>query len=166
MAEIGPGSPVKVDGADTKLAWRKYSLLYKSNSGFATSGINMRVMRYADVLLLLAECENELGNSARAISLMNQVRARKSVEMPPYPTKNYPCGNKAQVFEAVQHERMVELAAEQVRNFDILRWRKNKKQTTEPISYFTANKFELLPLPQSEIDNNPNIDNKDQNPGY
>ncbi|MFY7909725.1 MAG: RagB/SusD family nutrient uptake outer membrane protein, partial [Emticicia sp.] len=83
-----------------------------------------------------------------------------------YPTKNYPCSNKAQVFEAVQHERMVELAAEQVRNFDILRWRKNKKQTSEPISYFTANKFELLPIPQSEIDNNPNIDNKDQNPGY
>lgn len=166
MAEIGPGSPVKVDGADIKLAWRKYSLLYKSNSGFATSGINMRVMRYADVLLMLAECENELGNSARAITLMNQVRARKSVDMPPYPTKNYPCSNKAQVFEAVQHERMVELAAEQVRNFDILRWRKNKKQTSEPISYFTPNKFELLPLPQSEIDNNPNIDNKDQNPGY
>jgi hypothetical protein len=60
----------------------------------------------------------------------------------------------------------VELAAEQVRNFDILRWRKNRKLTAEPISYFVANKHELLPIPQTEIDNNPNISQSDQNPGY
>lgn len=166
MGKIGPGSEITVDGKATKLAWKKYSLLYKVNSGFVTSPINMRVMRYADVLLMLAECENELGNSAKAITLMNQVRARKSVDMPAFPTKNYPCDSKAKVFEAIQHERAVELAAEQVRNFDILRWRKNKKQNAEPISYFTANKYELLPIPQSEIDNNPKIDQKDQNPGY
>lgn len=160
------GNTSKLDGKDLKISWRKYSILYKSNAGFASSGINMRVMRYADVLLMLAECENELGNSAKAITLMNQVRARKSVDMPAYPTKNYPCDSKAKVFEALQHERAVELAAEQVRNFDIIRWRKNKKQTLEPITYFAANKHELLPIPQSEIDNNPKIDQKDQNPGY
>ncbi|MCP9763854.1 RagB/SusD family nutrient uptake outer membrane protein, partial [Lacihabitans soyangensis] len=160
------GNSSTVDGKTMKISWRKYSLLYKSNAGFATSGINMRVMRYADVLLMLAECENELGNSAKAISLMNQVRARASVAMPAYPTANYPCDSKAKVFEALQHERYVELAAEQVRNLDLIRWRKNKKQTAEPISYFTANKHELLPLPQTEIDNNPKIEQKDQNPGY
>ncbi|WP_337042275.1 RagB/SusD family nutrient uptake outer membrane protein [Emticicia sp. 17c] len=166
MDENVQGNSSKRDGKTFKISWRKYSVLYKSNSGFTTSGINMRVMRYADVLLMLAECENELGNSARAIQLMNQVRARASVNMPPYPTKNYPCDSKASVFAAIQHERYVELAAEQIRNFDIIRWRKNKKQTTEPISYFVVNKHELLPLPQTEIDNNPNIDPKDQNPGY
>jgi len=160
------GNSSKIDGKTLKISWRKYSVLYKSNAGFTTSGINMRVMRYADVLLMLAECENELGNSAKAIQLMNQVRARASVNMPAYPTKNYPCDSKASVFAALQHERYVELAAEQVRNFDIIRWRKNKKATSEPISYFVANKHELLPLPQTEIDNNPNIDPKDQNPGY
>jgi starch-binding outer membrane protein, SusD/RagB family len=160
------GNSSTVDGKTMKISWRKYSLLYKSNAGFATSGINMRVMRYADVLLMLAECENELGNSERAISLMNQVRARASVAMPAYPTANYPCDSKAKVFEALQHERYVELAAEQVRNLDLIRWRKNKKLTAEPISYFAANKHELLPLPQTEIDNNPKIEQKDQNPGY
>ena len=160
------GNVSKLDGKDLKISWRKYSILYKSNTNSASSGINLRVMRYADVLLMLAECENELGNSAKAITLMNQVRARKSVDMPAYPTKNYPCDTKAKVFEAIQHERYVELAAEQVRNFDLLRWRKNKKLTTEPITYFAANKHELLPIPQSEIDNNPKIDQKDQNPGY
>jgi starch-binding outer membrane protein, SusD/RagB family len=160
------GNSSTVEGKTMKISWRKYSLLYKSNAGFSTSGINMRVMRYADVLLMLAECENELGNSPKAIALMNQVRARASVAMPAYPTANYPCDSKAKIFEALQHERYVELAAEQVRNFDLIRWRKNKKQTSEPITYFAANKHELLPLPQTEIDNNPKIEQKDQNPGY
>ncbi len=160
------GNASVFDGKTMKISWRKYSVLYKSNSGFATSGINMRVMRYADVLLMLAECENELGNSAKAIELMNQVRARASVDMPPFPTTNYPCNNKDEVFKAIQHERYVELAAEQVRNFDIVRWRKNNKLKAEPISYFVANKHELLPIPQTEIDNNPQIEQADQNPGY
>ena len=148
------------------VSWRKYSVIYKIDNGYAQSGINMRIMRYADVLLLLAECENELGNSAAAVSLINQVRARKSVDMPPLPTKNYPTGTKDQVFDAIMHERFVELAAEQIRNFDILRWRKNNKLKTEPISYFQKGKHELLPIPQSEIDNSAALDLKDQNPGY
>ncbi|SOD93169.1 RagB/SusD family nutrient uptake outer membrane protein [Spirosoma fluviale] len=160
------GNASIVDGKTLKVSWRKYSVLYKIDNGYAQSGINMRVMRYADVLLMLAECENETGNQAAAIALMNQIRARKSVDMPPYPTKNYPCRNQSEVFDAVVHERMVELAAEQVRNFDIVRWRKNKKQKSEPLSYFIANKHELLPIPQAEIDNSPAIDPKDQNPGY
>jgi starch-binding outer membrane protein, SusD/RagB family len=160
------GNASVVNGKTLKVSWRKYSLMYKSNAANQQSGINMRIMRYADVLLLMAECENELGNSAAAVTLMNQVRARKSVAMPPYPTKNYPTATKDQVFDAVVHERMVELAAEQVRNFDIVRWRKNKKQKSEPLTYFQANKHELLPIPLQEIDNSPAIDIKDQNPGY
>lgn len=160
------GNTSVVDGKEQKVSWRKYSVLYKIDNSYAQSGINMRIMRYADVLLLLAECENETGNTAAAIALMNQVRARKGVEMPPYPTKNYPCANKDQVFDAVVHERMVELAAEQIRNFDVIRWRKNNKLKAEPIAYFQKGKHELLPLPQQEIDNNPKIDSKDQNPGY
>lgn len=165
-ADIVQGNSSVVDGVTQKVSWRKYSVLYKSDQGYAQSGINMRIMRYADVLLMLAECENEAGNQAAAIALMNQVRARKSVAMPPYPTKNYPCSNKAEVLAAIQHERYVELAAEQVRNFDILRWRKNGKFTTDPLTYFQKGKHELLPIPQTEIDNNPKLDQKDQNPGY
>ncbi len=160
------GNTSKFEGKDQKISWRKYSIIYKSDGGNSFCGINQRIMRYADVLLLLAECENELGNSADAIKLMNQVRARKSVDMPPYPTKNYPCDTKAEVFRAVQHERYIELAAEQTRNFDILRWRKNGKLAAEPITYFQKGKHELLPIPQGEVDNNPKIELPDQNSGY
>ncbi|WP_373512498.1 RagB/SusD family nutrient uptake outer membrane protein [Persicitalea sp.] len=164
--DIVQGNFSTVGGKEMKVSWRKYSVIYKVNAGYAQSGINMRIMRYADVLLLLAECENELGNSAKAVSLVNQVRARKSVNMPPLPTKNFPAVTKAEVFNAIMHERYVELAAEQVRDFDIIRWRKNGKVTTDPLSYFQKGKHEFLPIPQTEIDNNPKLELKDQNPGY
>jgi starch-binding outer membrane protein, SusD/RagB family len=159
------GNTSKVAGVDQKVSWRKYSACYKSADGYyELNGINMRMMRYGEVLLSLAECENETGNTAAAVALLNEVRNRGDVKMPTYPTKTYPTGTKDQVFAAVQHERFVELAGEQVRNKDILRWRKQGKLKTEPFSYFTANKHELLPIPTFELDNNPNI--KGNNPGY
>jgi starch-binding outer membrane protein, SusD/RagB family len=160
------GNASMVNGTSIKVSWRKYSVMYKVDNGYQQTGINMRIMRYADVLLMLAECENEAGNNAAAIRLMNEVRARKSVDMPPFPTSNYKCSNKDETLLAIQHERFIELAAEQTRNFDLIRWRKNNKLKAEPISYFVKNKHELLPIPQTEIDNNPKIEQADQNPGY
>jgi starch-binding outer membrane protein, SusD/RagB family len=159
------GNTSRLDGTEQKISWRKYSALYKNADGYyELNGINMRVMRYAEVLINLAECENELGNTAAAVSLLNQVRNRGDVKMPAYPTAKYPTSTKDQVLAAIQHEKMVELSAEQVRAKDILRWRKQGKLKAEPLSYFVANKHELLPIPQFEIDNNPNI--KGNNPGY
>ncbi len=153
-------------GGKEKISWRKYTSTYKNKETFYTGAMNMRVIRYADVLLLLAECENELGNIPAAVGYLNQVRSRPSVAMPPYPTAQYPVNSKAEVFRAVAHERRVELAGEQIRNFDILRWRKQNKLTTEPISYFAPNKYELLPIPQDELSNNAKLSQADQNPGY
>lgn len=157
------GNTSTIDGVTTKVSWNKYSLLYKSDpGGYMPSGINMRIMRYADALLMMAECENELGNIPAAIGYLNQVRGRADVQMPPYPTVNFPVGTKEQVFAAIVHERRVELAGEQVRNRDILRWRKNNKVTINPVTGFKT----LLPIPQAEIDNNDKIEQSDQNPGY
>ena len=50
---------------------------------FSSGGINQRVIRYADVLLMLAECEAEVGTPAQAATYINEVRARPSVNMPP-----------------------------------------------------------------------------------
>ncbi len=151
-----------------KVSWKKYSVMYKLNPGgyYEQSGINFRMIRYADVLLMLAECENEIGSAATAIGYLNQVRNRASVNMPNYPTSAYPVNSKDEIMKAIIHERRVEFGGEEVRNFDILRWRKFNKLPSEPISYFTANKQELLPLPADEINNNVNIGNANQNPGY
>ncbi len=160
------GNTILFEGEQQKISWRKFSSMYKMNSGYYEGGINHRVIRYAEVLLNLAECELELGSPQRAIDLLNQVRARPSVDMPPYPTSNYPVNNNEAIMDAIMHEKMVELSSEQIRYRDILRWRQEGKLATEPFSYFVPNKYELMPIPQAEIDNNPNIDEGDQNPGY
>ncbi len=160
------GNKSNFEGTKQKISWRKYTSIYKSTATYYTGPMDMRIIRYAEVLLNLAECENELGNSAAAITLLNQVRSRASVAMPAYPTAAYPANSKAEVFKAIVHERRVELGGEQIRNKDILRWRKQGKLTTDPISYFQANKFEFLPIPNTELATNPNITQADQNPGY
>lgn len=166
------GNASIVRGVTKKVSWRKFMLIYKqsvSTASYHPGGNNQRIIRYAEVLLMLAECENELGNTAAAVDYLNQVRDRPSVMMPHYPTAQFPVGNKDQVTKAIMHEKMVELGGEEIRNRDILRWRKKGYFTTDPISYFRANRDELLPIPQQEIDNNPKLGTGGidaQNPGY
>lgn len=162
------GNTVMYQNVAQKVSWKKYSVMYKLDPGgfYDQIGINYRMYRYADVLLLLAECENEVGSPTSAIDYLNAVRNRPSVNMPDYPTAAYPVNSKAEIFKAIVHERRTELAGEEIRNYDILRWRKNGKLTSEPIPYFQPNKHEKLPIPQDELNNNPFIEQADQNPGY
>ncbi len=154
-----------MQGNDPKVSWKKYQRIYKAADEEARSGINMRMIRFTEVLLSLAECENALGNDGEAIILLNDVRSRPGVEMPPYPTVNYPVNTPAEVFRAIVHERRVELAGEQIRNRDLLRWRSLNKLPSEPISYYSP-KHALAPIPQQEIDNNSKLSQTDQNPDF
>jgi hypothetical protein len=151
-------------GVPQKISWKKYSVMYKLDPGgfYDKNGMNYRVYRYADVLLLLAECENEVGTPTNAIGYLNQVRQRPTTNMPAYPTGAYLVNSKSEIFKAIMHERMVELAGEEIRNFDIIRWRKNGKTTFAPIANFK----DLMPIPQTEVDNNDKISQSDQNVGY
>jgi len=154
-----------------KTGFRKYQTLYKKdvNSGYTASGVNTRIYRYAEVLLNLAECENELpGGQAAAVGYLNQLRTRASVTMPTYPTAEFPTTTKDQVTKAIMHEKMVEMGDEQVRSIDIIRWRKKGYIPTlapEPMPFFSASRDNLLPFPTSEMDNNPLL-NRTNNPGY
>jgi hypothetical protein len=174
LTTIAGDNTTLYNGSQVKIRWKKYSIMYKLDpGGFNVNvGINYRLWRYADVLLLLAECENEVGSAANAIGYLNQIRNRPGVSMPNYGTTamnnaGYPVATKADILKAVQHERQVELCGEEIRNIDILRWRKNGKLTgADPISYFQPGKYEFLPIPQSEFNTNPNFTASDQNPGY
>lgn len=164
------GNASVVNGETKKISWRKFMIMYKNNSSFHPGGINQRIIRYADVLLMIAECETELGGApAAVIGWLNQVRVRPGISMPPYPTAQYPCNSKSELIKAIMHERTAELGGEEVRNRDILRWRKKGYFTRDPLSYFRAGRDELLPIPQSEIDNNPELGSGGvprQNAGY
>ncbi len=174
LTTIAGDNTTLYNGNQLKIRWKKYSIMYKTDpGGFNVNvGINYRLWRYADVLLLLAECENEVGSPAAAIGYLNQVRNRPSVSMPNYNTPEmnaagFPVTTKEEIRKAVQHERMIELSGEEIRNIDILRWRANGKLAgPDPISYFQANKYELLPIPQDEFNTNPKITQTDQNAGY
>jgi starch-binding outer membrane protein, SusD/RagB family len=153
------GNSSVVHGTTIKVGFRKFQLIYKEDratASFHPGSNNQRILRYAEVLLNLAECENELGNTAAAVVYLNQVRARPSVAMPLYPTVQFPVATKNDVVKAIMHEKSVEMTNEEVRNVDILRWRRKGYFATEPLSWYNASK-EFLPIPQAEIDNNPKL---------
>ena len=162
------GNSSVVNGVTKKISWRKFMIIYQESAATASfhpGGDNQRIIRYSEVLIDLAECDNELGDIPGAVALLNQVRDRPDVAMPHYPTAQFPVASKTDVVKAIMHEKMVELGDEELRNIDILRWRKAGYFATEPIASFKKGRDELLPIPQAELDNNPQVAGK-QNPGY
>ncbi len=112
---------------------------------------NIRILRYADILLLAAEAYNEEGNPAKALEYLNMVRARargsNNFILPVVTTMDQP-----ELREKIYHERRVELAMEQHRWFDLARWGMLAEVMTPLRPGFVQSKNTLLPLPQSEID--------------
>jgi starch-binding outer membrane protein, SusD/RagB family len=106
------------------------------------SSLNVQLMRYSDVLLMLAEVEVELNNLARATELVNMVRTRAgncaqgpidkvtvpiddaSITWANYDVQPYPAtfADQATAREAVRFERRLELAMEGHRFFDLRRY--------------------------------------------
>lgn len=124
---------------------------------------NLRLLRYADILLLAAEALNELGQSDQALPYLNMVRKRargnNNFILPDITTTD-----QVQLREIIRHERRVELAMEQHRWFDLLRWGIAEETMKKVGKNFVSGKHELLPLPQSEIDLSGG--RLHQNPGY
>ena len=122
---------------------------------------NVRVMRYAEVLLMNAEANNELGNTSAALASLEMVRARaragNNAILPPVTTTD-----QATLRTAIWHERRVELAMEFDRYFDVIR--QGRAAALFGSRGWTANKNEVWPIPQSEIDLS--VGKLTQNPGY
>ncbi len=139
------------NGVIKKRVFRKYSVLDWTDDGFHPDGINQRIIRYADVLLMLAECEAEVGTPAQAASYINEVRARPSVNMLPITATSHD-----QAIAAVMHERIVELAGEELSNLDLLRYRAKGYYPSirpDPKPGQTAQ----FPIPANETSANPLI---------
>ena len=114
-----------------------------------TSPVNYRVLRYADVLLMAAEANYQIGNASRATALVNQIRQRAGIP-----------GASVNSIEKVYLERRLELSGEGLRFFDLVR----TGQAAQYIPGFVTGKHELFPIPQVEIDLAGG--NWSQNPGY
>lgn len=152
----------------------------KFNHGFVQPGqtnVNFPVIRYADVLLMIAECLNEQGFVANgeAFNLLNQVRSR--AQLPAKTSGNVsPALNvttQAAFRDAIIQERRVELAFENRRWYDLVRsdravtvmnahgQQEKALHPNHPAASYqvTTNKL-LLPIPQREV----TLDNLPQNP--
>lgn len=124
---------------------------------------NIRVMRYADILLLCAEAQMEQNKITEARTLLNQVRKRARG------TNNFilpdvTVTDQAQLRERIYRERRVELAMEQHRWFDLKRWGRQQQVMQAVGKNFVAGKHEYLPVPQTEVDLTGGKIR--QNPGY
>lgn len=139
-------------------SWRKYELYeMRKNYGQPDSYINSQVIRFADVLLMLAEAYIENNEVDKALPLINRVRERSDVFE--YTT----LGTQDQAREILRRERRLELAGEQTRYFDLVRWgilvqtvnaEKQIVEHAQPVKDYHI----LLPIPQSERDANPLLD--------
>lgn len=136
---------------------------------------NFRSIRLADMLLLYAEVLNE-SNSAptdKAIEYLNRVRNR--VDLPDIEDSEYYDGakivsDKDAFREQIKIERGLELALECVRWIDLKRWGINDNETLNELisrdddfNNFIIGKNIRMPIPQSDCDNNPNLE---QNENY
>lgn len=156
------GDSIKNVGVNRRFNYKSYVPFTQWQSGYNEGADqNVRVIRYAEVLLMNAEAANELGNSGQALSSLNAVRARArggNNSILPDVTVT----DQAQLRRAIYHERQIELAMERDRFFDVIRQGRGT-EVFGPLG-FKAGKSELMPIPQTEIDLS---DNKlTQNPGY
>jgi hypothetical protein len=147
--------------------WRKYLNDRTRTDENFTSGINHRVIRYADVLLMQAEALTELNQLTAALPLVNRVRQRPSVGLAPL-TGTF---TQNQLRQLIRMERAKELSGEGTRWFDILRWGlmdtqagiDELKTRDSDFTNFRLGISKLLPIPQRDLDIDRNLK---QNPGY
>jgi len=127
----------------------------------ASWGHNVRMLRYADVLLIAAEGLNENGQPNAALAFLNQVRERArgtNANILVDITET----DQSKLRHLIWDERRAELALEQHRFFDLVRTGQ-AESVLGPLG-FVAGKHELFPIPQSEIDLSEGT--LSQNPGW
>lgn len=123
---------------------------------------NLRMLRYADVLLIAAEALNENSKPQTALVYLNMVRKRARGTRNVLP--DITVTNKDQLRPLIWRERRSELAMEQQRWFDLVRTGQAGTVMKAVGKNFVIGKHELFPIPQTEIALSSG--SITQNPGY
>jgi hypothetical protein len=129
---VAADGSAKIGQAITAICDGKYRRDWISNPTVSPAdkiqyfSLKWQILRYADVMLMFAEAENELnGPTAAAYNAVNQVRRRgygQSITAP-NAAVDLPAGlSKASFFTAIVKERSLELGGEGVRKYDLIRW--------------------------------------------
>lgn len=156
------GKAYKSNMSNTGYNVRKFLVPLSVSPDYNTNSASVIVLRHADVLLMKAEALNELNQTADAEEPLYKVRARAGL------TDRSAVENLGQdeMRELIRKERRMELAFEGHRWFDLVRWENGQYALDflHSIGKINASRKHLLfPIPQKEIDTNPNLK---QNTGY
>ena len=148
---------------DKGYMWKKYQTYeFNTNENDPNSGINAKVIRYADVLLMRAEALIMDNKIDEALPLINEVRTRAGA------FEYTSLGNQNEAMQKIKLERRLELCGEQVRWFDLIRWGEamqvinQEKMAAKGVAPFLP-KHLLFPIPQEEKDANPLVAEDIQN---
>ena len=167
---------------DQGLACAKFRREYEADKkGKTFTSINFPLMRYSDVLLMIAEAENEANQAPTdlAYKCINKVRSRAGISEFVMGEKDY-----ASFKQAVKDERAMELCFELTRRHDLIRWgefvtnmkeipvKYNDSKTWKQINvnpvldYFSnvEEKYNYFPIPDQEMSVNKKI--TENNPGW
>jgi hypothetical protein len=177
----GPGAYDEYSTANSMTGYYAKKFLDESNPivyGVDKAEANWIIMRYAEILLNYAEAQLALGNEAEAKHVMNMIRERAGMPLIPESETGETLYNR------YVNERIVELCFENVYFFDVRRWKVAETWLSHPVHKMTITRtgeglfsyvvnemetriwrdaFYYMPIPQTEIDKNPNLQ---QNPGY
>ncbi|GLU53719.1 hypothetical protein Dfri01_31800 [Dyadobacter frigoris] len=153
--------PFKAADPQGYYVWRKYEYYNEvATYGGPASSINGQVIRYADVLLMLAESYIKQGKTgAEPLALINQVRKRVNAFQ--YTSLG---ASQNDAMTVLMRERQLEFTGEQTRYFDLIRWgiakqTINATRAAEPGDGKSPfqDKNVLLPIPDVEKNYNPNV---------
>lgn len=115
---------------------------------------NVKLMRFADVILMAAEAANETGQTGKAATYVNQIRQRAGLGATP-------AASQVAMRDAIKHERRMEFAMEFERFYDLVRWN-DAITVLAAKGYQDRNKY--FPIPQAAIDKAQGV--LIQNPNY
>lgn len=170
-----PGLTIYGETTPVGLPNARYNNKVYSNPAIRTSignrfgyWMNIRILRYADVVLMYAEAANEVGGDANitaARNALNAVRARARQGAPAGTLPDVTTTEQATLRTAIRQERRVELAMEHDRFFDLVRWgiAQDVLQAAGKTNFINSRDV-LLPIPQTQIDLSAGV--LTQNPGY
>ncbi len=174
IAALEPGTPVTMYGQETEVmaykdiesnmkGWsiRKYNPLKASvNELNFNVGINMYLMRMADVYLMYAEACQATGDDANAREYLNRVRRRAYNG----DASRDITASGDQLRDAIREERFLEFCAEGVQHWqDVCRWKTLDKEIEQWYSHTRVGKPHYdakdlyYPIPKVEMENNPNM---------
>jgi len=158
--KLNDSLPVWLDDTEDGYYTKKYWLNAEPTA--FESPINQKVFRYSDLILFYAEAAYYIGKEGEARTALNMIRERARQGQPSNVLPDVTSSGE-ELLHAIWHERRVELCMEHHRFYDLVRQNRVGQVLRDFGVNFVDGKHEVYPIPQTEIDLNPNLK---QNPNY